>query len=88
MGRLNSLIKFLVINANGFLTLAGLGTIVVASIALASNFINLAEVCAKTNNPNYFCSEEFRSRVVVPGSVEVMIADMKALSVSASLPTT
>lgn len=45
MGRLNSLIKFLVINANGFLALAGLGTIIVVSIALASDFINLAEVC-------------------------------------------
>lgn len=44
MGRLNSLIKFLVINANGLLALGGLGTVVVAAIMLASDFINLAEV--------------------------------------------
>lgn len=44
MGQLNSLIKFLVINANGFLALGGLGTVVVAANVLASNFINLSEV--------------------------------------------
>lgn len=44
MGKLNSLIKFLVININGFLALGGLGIIVVASIVLSSDFVQLNEV--------------------------------------------
>lgn len=44
MGRLNSLIKFVVFNLNALLFLGGIGMIVVASLVLTATFIKLAEV--------------------------------------------
>lgn len=44
MGRLNSLIKFVVLNANALLFLGGIGTVIVASIILCADFITLAKV--------------------------------------------
>lgn len=52
MGRLNSLIKFIVFNANALLFLGGLGTIVVASLVLEADFIKLAEVCVCASRLN------------------------------------
>lgn len=44
MGRLNSLIKFVVVNANVLLFLGGIGIIVVVSLVLTADFAKLAEV--------------------------------------------
>lgn len=44
MGRLNSFIKFVVLNANALLFLGGIGTVIVASIILCADFITLAKV--------------------------------------------
>lgn len=47
MGRLNSLIKFVVVNTNVVLFLGGLGIVIVASLVLTADFTKLAEVrCA------------------------------------------
>jgi len=46
MGKLNSLIKFVVFNANALLFLGGVGMIIVASLVLTADFIKLAQVCA------------------------------------------
>lgn len=43
MGKLNSLIKFVVFNANALLFLGGIGMIVVASLVLTADFIKLAQ---------------------------------------------
>lgn len=44
MGKLNSLIKFVVFNVNALLFLGGIGMIVVASLVLTADFIKLAQV--------------------------------------------
>lgn len=46
MGKLNSLIKFVVFNVNALLFLGGIGMIVVASLVLTADFIKLAKVSA------------------------------------------
>lgn len=45
MGKLNSLIKFIVFNANALLFLGGVGMIIVACLVLTADFIKLAQVC-------------------------------------------
>lgn len=44
MGKLNSSIKFVVFNANALLFLGGVGMIIVASLLLTADFIELAKV--------------------------------------------
>lgn len=44
MGKLNSLIKFVVVNANVLLFLGGIGIIVAVSLVLTADFTKLAEV--------------------------------------------
>ena len=44
MGKLNSLIKFVVFNANALLFLGGIGMIAVASLLLTADFKELAKV--------------------------------------------
>ncbi|CAM9473014.1 unnamed protein product, partial [Ectocarpus fasciculatus] len=48
MGKLNSLIKFVVFNANGLLFLGGMGIVIVASLLLAADFIKLAQTYMQT----------------------------------------
>lgn len=45
MGKLNSLIKFVVVNANVLLFLGGVGIIAVVSLVLTADLTKLAEVC-------------------------------------------
>lgn len=52
MGKLNSLIKFVVVNVNVLLFLGGLGTIGVASFVLQADFIMLAEVLYDKDSSN------------------------------------
>lgn len=45
MGKLNSTVKFVVFNANALLFLGGVGMVMVASLLLTADFIELAKVC-------------------------------------------
>lgn len=44
MGKLNSLIKFVVFNVNALLFLGGVGMVIVASLVLTADFLKLAKV--------------------------------------------
>lgn len=51
MGTLNSLIKFLVLNANALISAGGLGAIILASVVLSSDFIKLNKVLWSCDRP-------------------------------------
>lgn len=66
MGKLNSLIKFGVFNANALLFLGGLGMIVVASVVLAADFIKLAKVIFMRTCKQRHSTKQRRERVSLP----------------------